>query len=74
MRRRKNRRFFLFYSTDMGVLNVIEMVENLEMYQTLFWIIDPQCTCSTMELRGYVALELFYSKLEVYQTQPKFNL
>jgi hypothetical protein len=53
-------RLLFFYSPDMWALDVIVTVGNLKLYQTLFGISDPRWRCSTMELCGSAALELFF--------------
>jgi hypothetical protein len=44
----------------MRALDVIGMVENLELYQTLVGISDPWWSCSMVELHGSATLELFF--------------
>jgi hypothetical protein len=59
-----------FYSRDMRVLNVIEMVENLELCQTFFGISDPRWSCSTVEILGSATPGLFFES----QSSPKHAL
>jgi hypothetical protein len=51
--------FFIFYSPVTWDPNVIEIVRNVELYQTVFEISDSRWICSTVKLRGSAALELF---------------
>jgi hypothetical protein len=44
----------------MWALDVIEMLENLELYQTLFEISDPRWSCPTVELRESATLEQIF--------------
>jgi hypothetical protein len=44
----------------MWALGVIEMVRNPELYQTFLEISDPQWSCSTVEICGSAASELFF--------------
>jgi hypothetical protein len=48
--RKKKKTFFLFYSSNMRVLDVIRMVVNMELYQTLYWILDPRRNCVDLQL------------------------
>jgi hypothetical protein len=42
--------YFLFYSCDIRALDDIGMLWNLELYQTLFGISDPQWSCTDLQL------------------------
>jgi hypothetical protein len=44
----------------MRALDVIGMVENLELYQTLVGILAPRWSYSTVEIHGSATLELFF--------------
>jgi hypothetical protein len=46
-------RSFLFYSSDMWTLDVMDMVKNLESCQTLFDIPDPRWSGTDLQLRSY---------------------
>jgi hypothetical protein len=50
---------FLFFPFWRAGPDVSDMGTTLELYQTLSRIWDPRWSCSTMELRGSAALELF---------------
>jgi hypothetical protein len=50
----------VFYSPNMRALDVIGMVENPELYQTLVGISNPWWSCSMVELHGSATLELFF--------------
>jgi hypothetical protein len=68
---RRNKTFF--YLSDMWVPDVIGMVVNMEIYQTLYWISDPRWSCSTAELHVSAALELF-SKAGAVPNMPLVSL
>jgi hypothetical protein len=54
----------------MRALDVIGVVENLELYQTLVGISAPRWSYSTVEIHGSATLELFFQSW----SSPKYAL